>query len=199
MTQPTTVLYEDSMLPGAGGGYPLHDLVMRIVEDEINGETYRLRKLIEANPRRGIDNLISDLGKTSLIAGFGQLFILVDRDKVARHLVKRSALAGGLRASDDEVVAALRALSDATTRLHVFFLKPNMEGLLGDIQGCDPTLLPDEMASALRKKLNARDIVLNEVKKAARRALRECLRERQPGLFALAQAIAAVVASDLRA
>jgi len=190
-----TVLYEDSMLPGVGGGYPLHDLVMRIVEDKINGETYRLRSLINANPRKGIDNVLNDLGRTSLIAGTGQLFALVDRDKVVRHLAKRGAIAPAAQVMDHEVIAAIQALSDAPTRLQVFLLRPNMEGLLRHVQGCDPTLLPAEMAAALRKKLNARDIVLNEVKRAARIALRECLRKEQPGLFALADAFGRTVAA----
>lgn len=54
MSPVATVLYEDSMRPGAGGSYPLHDLVMRMVEDEINGQTWELARAVAKNPRNGI-------------------------------------------------------------------------------------------------------------------------------------------------
>ena len=81
-----TVLYEDRMRPSPSGEYPLHDLVMRIVEDDINGETWELRKIVEKNPRKGIGNVLNDVRRTELIAGSGDLFLLVDRDVIAQHL-----------------------------------------------------------------------------------------------------------------
>ena len=182
-----TVLYEDTMLPSAGGNYPLHDLVMRFVEDHINGWTWKLQKAVFRNPRKGIGNVLNDVERTSLLAGAGELYLLVDRDVVAKHLKLSAA------AKDQDVIAALRAKSDAPNKLHPFFLYPNLEGLLRAVQACDLTLLPDTVASALRKKLNDRDIVLNEVKKARMTALRTCVAEAQPGIDGLAKALAALI------
>lgn len=190
MTPLATVLYEDKMLPGPSGSYPLHDLVMRLVEDEVNGQTYKLKRLIEKNPRNGIGNVLNDLRSTSLLAGAGTLFLLIDRDVLAAHLKLTT------RARDEEIEAALKNRSDAPDKLRPFFLHPNLEGLLRSVHDCDPTLLPDNVARALTKKLNDRDLVLNELKKAPLRALRDCVRKAQPGLDALARAIAAIVSPD---
>lgn len=179
MTPAATILYEDTMLPSPDRSYPLHDLVMRLVEDRIDGPTWTLRKLVYANPRRGIDKLLRDLSITSQIAGPGKLLLLVDRDRIASHL----RLDG--RASDEEIRAALAARSDAPERISAFFLYPNLEGLLRSVQRCDPALLPEVMARALRKQLNDRDIVLKEVGRATRLELRSCLLRSQPGLDAL--------------
>lgn len=190
MTPLATVLYEDKMLPGPSGSYPLHDLVMRLVEDEVNGQTYKLKRLIEKNPRNGIGNVLNDLRSTSLLAGAGTLFLLIDRDVLAAHLKLPT------RARDEEIEAALKNRSDAPDKLRSFFLQPNLEGLLRSVRDCDPMLLPDNVARALTKKLNDRDLVLNELKKAHLRALRDCVRKAQPGLDALAGAIAAIVSPD---
>ncbi|MFV8754278.1 hypothetical protein ACNOYE_27350 [Nannocystaceae bacterium ST9] len=181
------------MLPSANGDYPLHDLVMRMVEDDINGETWRLRPLVDKNARKGINNVIKDVGRTDLIAGAGELYLLVDRDRVAEHL--------GLvpTAPDDDVVTKLAQRSDAPHKLHTYFLRPNLEGLLRDIGRCDPSILPANLEAALRKKLNDRDLVLNEVKKAARADVRNCMRQAQPGLDALVKAIASRLGAELTA
>lgn len=185
-----TVIYEDTMLPVAGGSYPLHDFVMRLVEDEINGQTHKLKKLFEKNPRKGIGNVLNDLKVTSMLAGPGVLYVLIDRDVLASH-IKLPA-----QSSDADIESALKDRSDAPDKLRPFFLHPNLEGLLRNVRACDPALLPDNMARALTKKLNDRDIVLNELKKAHRLALRDCVRKAQPGLDALARAIAASVSPD---
>lgn len=182
-----TVLYEDSMLPGAGGQYPMHDLVMRMVEDEINGLTWKLRPLVGGVPRKGVGNVIKDVKDTSLFAGSGLLCLLVDRDQITAHLKLKFA------ASDDEITKALEERSDAKDKLRTFFLLPNLEGLLKALQACEPSLLPASVASALDKKLTDRDIVLVELGKAARRSVRDCVREAQPGLDALVKALAALI------
>lgn len=190
MTALATVLYEDSMRPGARGEYPLHDLVMQLVEDEINGQTRLLRPLVDKNPCKGINNVLNDVKRTALIAGAGKLYLLVDRDKIARHL--------GLQANapDADVVDALKERSDTKDKLHPFFLSPNVEGLLRSIRTCDPHLLPGNVTAALKKKLNDRDIVFNEAGIAAHKKLRDCVRKDQPGLSALAKAIADTVSSS---
>jgi hypothetical protein len=184
-----TVLYEDSMQPGAAGRYPLHDLVMRLVEDEINGETHILHKRVDKNPRNGIGNLLSDVAVSNLIAGSGKLFLLVDRDRVAEYVELPR------RAPNEDVVRAILDRSDAPHKVKVFFLHPNCEGLLHAIRECDASLLPNNVDGAMGKDLNDRDIVFNEVKKARYRDLRDCIREKQDGLDALARAIAALLST----
>ncbi len=179
-----TVLYEDTMLPSPDGSYPLHDFVMRLVEDQINGHTWKLHKQVLKNPRRGIGNIIRDVRETAFFAGAGELYLLVDRDVIAKRLHLPST------AADPQVVAALRATSDAPAKLHPYFLYPNLEGLLRAIQTCNPNLLPQTMASALTKNLNDRDLVLREARKAAYVSLRSCISTAQPGIVALAGALA---------
>ncbi len=182
-----TVLYEDTMRPGAGGSYPLHDLVMRMVEDDVNGQTWELQRAVAKNPRKGIGNILNDVRRTELLAGGGTLFLLVDMDRIAEHLkLPKGSTEGAL-------VDVLKRRSDAPDRLCPFFLHPNLEGLLRAVQTCDPTLLPDEMGAALRKALNDRDIVFNELRKAARLAVRRCVRTAQPGICGLARALAALI------
>ena len=185
-----TVLYEDSKI---GKEFPLHNLLMRMVEDDIDGQTWRLRKLVLDNPRNGIDNVLADVRATSLIAGPGIVFVLADRDRIVQHL-NRSARSGETRleadASDDEIADAILARSDAPRQLRVFMLQPNMEGLITAIEACvKRRQLADEIAGAKAKNRIMRDLVLTEVAREAMQGIRACVRERQPGLDALAKAI----------
>jgi hypothetical protein len=191
MTLLVTVLYEDKMSKSANGGYPLHDLVMRMVEDDINGQTWQLLQLVDKNPCNGVGNLINQIMITQLIAGAGKLLVLVDSDRIGEHLGL------GNSATEDRVVAELRRRSDAPEKLDVFFLHPKLEGLLRAIQRCDPSLQRESMQAALRKDLNRRDLVFNEAKKAGHRLLRQCIREAQPGLDQLVKAIAAIATQAL--
>lgn len=189
-----TVLYEDSKI---GKEFPLHKLVMRIVEDEINGQTWKLLKLVDDNPRNGIDNVLRDVRAASLIAGRGSLFVLADRDVLIQH-VHRNARQGEARlaahAADEEVTAAVQATAgDAADRVRVFLLQPNMEGLMRAIERCAPGQWPDDLQRAKAKDRISRDFVLGEAAKAGMAALRACIRQHQPGLDALALALAEVL------
>lgn len=178
-----TVLYEDAIAKDAGSKYPLHDLVLSMVEDDSGVQLWQLDRAVDKNPRNGVSKLLGDLARTDRLAGAGRLFVLVDRDRVAEALhLPRDA-------SDDAVCATIRGRSDAPDKLDVFFLHPNLEGLLVAVRACDPALLPDQVTRALEKKLLDRDLVLAEARKPHRRALRECVRRHQPGLHALVQAI----------
>jgi hypothetical protein len=191
-----TVLYEDSKI---GKEFPLHKLVMRIVEDEINGQTWKLLKLVDDNPRNGIDNVLRDVRAASLTAGQGSLFVLADRDVLIQH-VNQNARPGEARlantATDEEIAAAVQATAgEAADRVRVFLLQPNMEGLIRAIQACAPGQWPDDISQALPPKKDriSRDIVLVEAAKAGMAALRACIRSHQPGLEALALALAEVL------
>jgi hypothetical protein len=182
MTIVATVLYEDKMQVGSGGAYPFHDLVLSMVADETHYTLWELRERIDKNPRNGVSKLISDLGMTGALAGAGWLYILVDRDRIAEHV--------GLPrlAPEADVTAALKARSDAPDKLRVFYLEPNMEGLLHAVATCEPTL-----SAPLAKDHMARDLRLNKVVHWSNRALRDCVRGHQPGLNELVVALAGLV------
>ncbi|MCB9740303.1 MAG: hypothetical protein H6747_13665 [Deltaproteobacteria bacterium] len=176
-----TVLYEDSMAAGAGGEFPLHDLVLAMVCDQLPDEelqVWGLRRRIPCNPRRGINKLINDLAKTDVIASQGKLCVVVDHDRIARHL--------GLTpdSNDAGIIEALRQRSDAPAKLSVFFLRPNMEGLLASIEGCGGLRAPP------CKNLNARDIVLQKVAWNEGPQVRDCVASEQPGLGDLSKMLA---------
>lgn len=191
-----TVLYEDSKI---GKEYPLHHLVLRLVEDDVNGQTWRLRKVVEDNPKNGIDKVLADVRITSLIAGAGRVFALIDRDAIIKH-IRQNARSGEPRlaanATDDEITAAVLRTSDAPDKLRVFFLQPNMEGLIAAIERCAPGQWAAEIGSAKGKDRLARDFLLSEVAKAPMTAVRACIRAHQPGLDSLAKAIAGVLPAE---
>ena len=181
-----TVLYEDKMQAGSGGAFPPHDLVLAMVSDLIAKPLWELRDVVDKSPRNGVSKLISDIRRTSLLAGGGKLFVLVDRDRVAEHV--------GLpkNASDREVVEALLARSDAPAKLSVHFLQPNIEGLMRSIEEC----APGEPAPT-SKDHNSRDLFLNRAAFALPAAVRDCVRGKQPSLAALAADLAALVVEVL--
>lgn len=193
MTLVATVLYEDSKV---GRDYPLHALIMRMVEDDIDGQTWRLRKLVADNPRNGIDKILEDVRSTSLIAGAGRLFVLADRDHVVEHL-NRTAPSGAaplpLTATDAAIEAAMQARSDAPGKLRVFLLSPNVEGLLAAIEACSGGEAHPQLARARQKERFARDAVFTSVARSALLSVRACIRARQTGLDALIGALGSLI------
>jgi hypothetical protein len=192
MSFAATVLYEDSKI---GREFPLHQLVLRMVEDDINGETWQLQKKIAENPRNGVDKVLSDVRGTSVRAGKGTLFILVDRDKIIDHYNKNMRDAAKPlppSATDTQIETAIKSLSDDASKLQVFFLYPNMEGLIASIELCAPGQWTAEIEGAKQKKRTSRDDVLREISKAAMNSIRTCIRQKQPGLDALAKALCLV-------
>jgi hypothetical protein len=189
-----TILYEDAR---RGHEYPLHTLVMRMVEDEINGETWRLLKLVKANPRKGIDNVLRDIRRAHLIAGDGRLLVLVDSDVTASHVRRLSrdiSSSLGATPTDEALTTAITGLASETAdRVHVFLLQKNMEGLIRTIAACEPELARNDVRHALRKKHISRDVVLAEAAKGQNRPLRECIREHQPGLDGLVKELAGLL------
>jgi hypothetical protein len=158
---------------------------MRLVEDQINGETWSLHHAVDRIPCKGIDKLLDKLRRQPLFARGQLVLALVDADRTAEHV--------GLpkRAPFERVAAEiLRRCSKTTDQVQIFFLEPSMEGLIGHIRTCNPSVDPVAVERALEKSLLARDIVLGKVATASHRALRDCLRTHQPGLDGLAKAIA---------
>ena len=172
------VLYEDKRAHADPGRFPLHDLVLRLVEDEVNGETWRLAKQVLMNPRGGVSNVLKQLKKTHRLSAGGPVFVLVDRDALSRELK--------VSGTDEDFAAAIKKRSDAPDRVFPYFLLPNVEGVIRHIEACQPGFMPSALELALRKKHMGRDLVFREAAKAAHRALRDCVREKQPGLDGLA-------------
>jgi len=196
-----TILYEDSRI---GVKFPLHHLVLRMVKDEFNGETYRLLRAVKDNPKSGIDKLLGDVRQTRLIAGRGMLFVLADRDHVVEHINRHCAPARALSAAagTGEIERALKAWSDAPEKLGVFLLEPNVEGIIDDVARCAPDRWRAEVSSARQKDRIARDFVFDQVARATEVEVRRCLLRSQPGLAALAKALGGflqpeVLASDV--
>jgi hypothetical protein len=166
-----TVLYEDKMQAGAGGVFPPHDLVLAMVSDLTGREIWALRRQIDANPRNGVAKLIGDLGRTSLLAGEGLLCALVDRDRVAEHLGLQK------RAAEAEIIAAMRARSDAPDKLAIYFLDPNIEGLMRSIADCAPGV-----SAPSTKDHNSRDLFLKRAAFQLSAAARDCVKGKQASL-----------------
>lgn len=186
-----TILYEDAMR-GSGGVFPPHDFVLSMVGEALRsqrpgevGDIWGLRRRVEARPQNGVGKLIAAVGTTDLLAGAGELFALVDRDEVGKHLRL------GKGASDQQVVSALRARSDAPAKLHVHFLDPNLEGLLRTLLGCG---LPGEMP--VKKDLNTRDILFGKAAHSVGEALRSCVRAHQKSLAEMVDTIASLLSTS---
>lgn len=176
-----TVLYEDKMQAGKGG-YPLHDLVLAMVCDaRPELAVFALRERVRANPRNGVGNILNDVRTTSVRHAGGDLHLLIDRDKVARHLgLPKDADASSIR-------NAIHARTDASDRVFVHFLHPNMEGLLSTIATCVRT---ERVPSS--KDHIVRDTMLNRAAFGHSRADRACIARHQPGLAALVTALDAL-------
>lgn len=183
-----TILYEDSIRRDGGGDYPLHDFVVRLVEEEIGFgiQTWELHKLIGPVPRNGVDEVLKDVkSRTALFAGSGKLFLLLDSDRIARHLKL------GANAKDKQIIEAVKALSDAREKLEVFFLQRNVEGLIRSIRNCDSKLVADDVfeGAVEKKKLILRDQVFAAAKRESWGG-RPCVRSKQPGLDTMVKRIA---------
>lgn len=194
-----TILYEDSRL---GKRFPLHELVLRMLEDDVNGERWKLQRMIRENPKNGVDKLFVDLRRASLIAGSGFVYALIDLDKVITHLnrhhaSRRTSLSPG--AAVEEIKQAVLALADDPSKVRVFLLNKNVEDLIRDANACAPPRSLPDIDLALQKKLTARDSVLQELAKEAQHAVRKCIRVKQPDLDALITELAVVVPHEAAA
>ncbi len=173
------VLYEDKMQPGANGSFPPHDFILSLVADQVEQEIWTLRKLIRSNPRNGVNKLIQDLPRTACIAGAGMLYVVVDADRIARHL--------GLpkQASLDAAKAEIKRRSDAPDKLSVHFLHPNLEGLMASIEACAPG-----HKAPPAKDHNSRDIFFKRAASRLSSAQRQCVRKDQSGIDTLVDRLA---------
>jgi hypothetical protein len=200
MNKLATVFYEDKMQPDPSGDFPIHSLMLRLIADgfppQLPPEIWIFKKQLAGVSKRGVDNILTDLRDCfELISAGLPVFILIDRDKIIDHVNKNFKLVPLLTSSstDEQIKAQIQKGSGKPSSVNVFFLYPNMEGLLQSIRRCNPTLLPDVMNKALQKKVNDRDIILKELSKESNLSLRTCVLQAQPELSALVCALTALL------
>ncbi|MBK9367167.1 MAG: hypothetical protein IPN01_12765 [Deltaproteobacteria bacterium] len=189
MSPEVVVLYEDQR---RGRDFWLHELLLQMVADTNGAELWRLQTRCLGVPLKGVSKLLESVREASKIARAGRLMVLVDRDQLRQALYETGRGEPKLPPDVDDLTLteAVRRRADIPETVQVFLSYPNMEGLIRAIQGCDPSLLPEEVRRALQKELASRELVLAEVKKARNRDLRDCVRRHQPGLHGLALAVA---------
>lgn len=180
-----TVLYEDKMRPGSGGSFPPHRFVLAMVRDVVGREIHDLEKIIDKNPRNGVDKLLAEARHTARRAGSGILCMLIDRDRIAEHLKLPKDT------TNMDIVAKIKDTSDAPSKLLVFFLDPNMEGLLESIEKCEPSLRAPRV-----KDLNQRDIYLKKAASVSS-TVRDCVKTRQPSLAEMVHLLATLCANPV--
>ncbi|HSO00830.1 MAG TPA: hypothetical protein VLS89_21210 [Candidatus Nanopelagicales bacterium] len=179
MTQPVTVLYEDSAADGSLKEYGPHLLVRQCVADRLGVESWTLRQL-EGMPRRGASKLRNDCRRIPPQVGRdGRVIVAVyDADKIHRDV---QLPATACKAQMKEILAAECAWRE---RLVIVFLEKNLETVLSAIRACSSQLVAEEtwQRAVSRKDRNARDIILKEAARPPNRPLRELVLQRVPSL-----------------
>ncbi len=198
MTRVALVLYENSTNQSAN--YPLHNLICAMVDDQLgrSGE-WVARNRIGGNPRRGRDRLLRDCRAPAVERAFGSLprsgrFALVDGDKIEQVL----KLPG-----NSDLAQRRAALAEQYPEVQIFVpdaskvRASNTEGLLTQVAVCLGLSNDDVTVKRARddKDMVARDTLF--ARAAAReRGVRDCLRDAQPSLAAMVDALAALIRGD---
>lgn len=186
------VLYEDSR--SGSGSFGPHDLLAALVADQTGKSVWEVKQSARERPLRGIDKLLkalSDPGRLSnLVPGGVPILAVVDGDRIREHMgLKRNAPAR-------QVEQELKESCNEPDRITVVLLERNVESLVEAARDCDENFMPDRIADALMKDINARDLVLQAVAfDAGRRDLRDCIRKRVPSLERAIATIAEAVAA----
>lgn len=191
MSAAAVILYEDASGPRKGFGP--HELVLRCVADDYvapqafgSSRHYTLSRRLDGRPMKGVDKVLNGCENIERIVDGGQrLFILVDNDRIRRHVRLPSA------ASSEEVQAAIRALCPLPNQLHITLLEDNAESLIKAAADCDPNIDRVRVAEALRKKLMSRDLVFESVARGQRRDVRDCVRQCVPSFDGFIRALVA--------
>ncbi|XXY46098.1 hypothetical protein WME91_39455 [Sorangium sp. So ce269] len=181
MSTAITILYEDQRAHGKSFG--LHTLVKACVHDALNGDRYRVEKLLDdARPLKGVQNVLRACREEfDLIAMDGRdVIAVIDNDAIRYHLkLPRTA-------SHARVEQEIRKGCRAPDRLFVVLLVQNTESVLKAAAECDPSLDPKRVERAVeRKDMAERDIILSELSRERARPLRDCVLGKMPSLRAL--------------
>jgi hypothetical protein len=169
-----TILYEDSR-DGGNEDYPLHRLLLKWAAlPDPSGFPHHS---FHANPQRGVNKLLGTL-QSRLTNHMGRCLIaLVDEDRIREQMGLRSDL------PLEQVREQLRLGSARPNDTKVYFLRANLEDLLGDLAHC-AGLQTAEKATG-KPRPNDRDILINRAKKAFHDSHFDCLAQRQDELKVL--------------
>jgi len=188
MTTVAVILYEDQR--GKEKEFGLHNLVVACVADDLGKDVFTLCRAFEAHPTKGVSNLLRSCRQdVHRLGARGQrVFALIDADKIREQLRHEGVPAS---ADDDAVVRAIKAEGRcvAPDQLEVVLLKENTETVIQAAKLCDKELPDAAVEQALRKDVNARDRILNNVAYGKGRAVRDCIRGKVPAIQALAGAL----------
>lgn len=182
------VLYEDSR--GANGQFGPHDFFMGCVADKTKRDIHSLTPRVSACPVNGVSKLLGhlrDLDELSPFAPQGApILAILDEDRVREHapLTGMSAAAAA-----DKLVAE----SSSPARLKVVLLERNLESVVQAFDRCGEWE-KHLIAQALKKRLNERDRLFGKVgHDAARRAIRDCVRQAMPCVEKIVEIISATL------
>lgn len=183
------ILYEDGR--GPLQRFPLHDLVVKSAADLTELAVYELFRRVVAVPKKGVNNVIDHLGtRHGALKGGARQLVWVDNDQIRRALQLPPRC---LRA---DVISAIKArapdIDGARPKpVEVFLLDDNLEDLLASIASqLDAALL----AKARAKRLDARDILLDEIGRSP--PLRAALRANHAGFDCVSRFVACVAATE---
>lgn len=172
-----TLCYEDQL--GAVTGFGPHRLVVSHVADREIAERIEVeRALRDFRPMKGNTKLLRACREDAAdITRGGQPLVAVFDDDEVRTLVQlpRSA-------PDEQVIARIRQGCTAPERVYPVLLRDNTETVLRDILRCDRTIPVALGQQALKKNLNARDLVFRAAAREPNRHVRECILRSNPSL-----------------
>jgi hypothetical protein len=169
------ILYEDAR--GPLQRFPLHDLVVKSAADLVSLEVHELFRRVDKVPKNGVTKGLGEVVRCDhFLASDARLLVWVDNDKIRRALQLAPDCPRGT------VISAIKARAPAAhdlsrpQPLEVFLLDHNLEDLLSSVGArLDPALL----AKAHAKRLDARDILLDEIGRSQQ--LRAALRASHAG------------------
>jgi hypothetical protein len=184
------ILYEDAR--GPLQRFPLHDLVVKSAADLVSLAVHELFRRVVAVPKNGVHKVLGEVARCNrLLANDARLLVWVDNDQIRRALRLAADCPRGA------VISAIKARAPAgrgprPQPLEVFLLDDNLEDLLSSISArLEPGLFE---AAITRKKLDARDTLLDEIGRS--RQLRAALRTRHAGFDCVSRFVGCVAAME---
>jgi|SRR5215510_8095783 len=190
MAHRLVILYEDSR--GPLQRFPLHDLVVKSAADLARLDVHELFQRVVKVPKRGVNKVLDEVVRCDrLLARHARLLIWVDNDGIRR------ALSLARDCARETVISAIKARAPQSgdgsrpKPLEVFLLDDNLEDLLSSI---GDQLEPALLAKARAKRLDARDVLLDEIGRSSR--LRAVLRSRHTGFDCVSRFVGCVAVLD---
>lgn len=184
------ILYEDSR--GPLQRFPLHDLVVKSAADLVSLDVHELFRRVIAVPKKGVNKVLDEVARCDrFLKGGARLLVWVDNDRIRRALqlatvCTRGAVISVIKARAPDVGDLSRPKP-----LEVFLLDDNLEDLLSCVGA---QLDPELLAKATAKRLDARDMLLDEIGRSPQ--LRAALRANHTGFDCVSRFVGCVAAMD---